>query len=228
VGKALNIGLKEWLKMNDFPYCIITAHDPIFCSINCIEMLIKAMNSNRRIGMASPVYKGENSILAYSPIWGIRKKQVQSRNFDEVEVSELIHQTMTIYRKECIKDIGLYDERFFVYGEEYDLPLRAFFKKWKPSLVWGAEIINPGCASPRPAVAYLLARNSLLLAEKHGGRGHAFLRGILLLLNSIRLFIMNRQRNSQIGRIIGVFHYFRRKFGKPEEYIWKIGRQQNN
>ena len=90
---------------------------------------------------------------------------------------------------ECLRQIGLFDERYFAYGDEHELGLRARRHGWKVVMVWGAIVTNLGTWTESPLRSYLFARNSLLLVRDYAGRWQALLRALLILLNTFRLMI---------------------------------------
>ena len=45
-------------------------------------------------------------------------------------------------RRDCLDEVGLFDERYFSYCEEADLALRARRAGWKVGLVRGARVQN--------------------------------------------------------------------------------------
>jgi GT2 family glycosyltransferase len=74
---------------------------------------------------------------------------------------------------EAIKQVGMFDEQFFMYGEETDWCYR--FKKagWKIVFTPNAEIIHTGGASSRqikPEMRLQLSGSILLFFRKHKGR----------------------------------------------------------
>ena len=79
----------------------------------------------------------------------------------------------------ALRDVGLFDERYFAYCEEADLALRAAAAGWEVGLVRGAIIRNPDLGSRSAAVDYLQLRNTLLLVREHYGRYNAAIRFLL-------------------------------------------------
>jgi len=78
-----------------------------------------------------------------------------------------------LIRCEVIEQIGLLDERFFVYGEETDFCFRAKKKGWKILFAPVAEIIHLGGASSRqvtPEMTLQLRGSILLFIKKHRNR----------------------------------------------------------
>ena len=48
-----------------------------------------------------------------------------------------------LVRRQCLDEIGLFDQRYFAYGDEHDLGARAVRHGWKVVLVWGSIVTNP-------------------------------------------------------------------------------------
>ncbi len=71
--------------------------------------------------------------------------------FDHNSVQEVdwVPGTFTIYRRRMLTQIGLFDERFFIYYEETDLCLRAKRNGWKVFFVPDAEVVHVGGGSAR-------------------------------------------------------------------------------
>jgi GT2 family glycosyltransferase len=161
-GGGLNGVLSKWLASEaSAPYCFVSAHDAIPQG-NCLQMLLASMQNDPRLGIACPEY-GTPSLLKFSPIRCSYFVPVPPRSIGTVELMNIPHGTLTLYRKQCLTEIGLFDERYFAYGDEYDLGLRAQRYHWKVAIVWGAVVINPGSWTPNLMKHYLIPRNSLLL-----------------------------------------------------------------
>src|SRR3546814_8770780 len=65
-----------------------------------------------------------------------------------------------------LREVGLFDERYFAYCEEADLALRAKAQGWETGLVRGAIVVNPHMGTPSRTVDYLQLRNTLLLVRE--------------------------------------------------------------
>lgn len=73
-------------------------------------------------------------------------------------------------RSRCLGEVGLFDPRFFLYGEEVDWCLRAGEHGYKVIFVPGARVWHKGVQrryAPSPQTTYYTARNELLLMRKH-------------------------------------------------------------
>ena len=89
------------------------------------------------------------------------------------------HGTLVLARRNCIQQSGLFDERYFAYGDETEICLRAGLRGWRSALVWGAILVNPGSWTPKPLVSYLYARNMLLTIRMYKGSKWAWIRFVL-------------------------------------------------
>lgn len=188
-GGGFNIVLSDWLSNDsDLHYCFISAHDAI-PKDNCLQMLLESMENNPKLGIVCPEY-GIPFLQKFSPLRCSYFIPINTPNSGNVENVEIPHGTLTLYRKKCLAEIGLFDERYFAYGDEYDLGLRARKYKWEIGMVWGAIVINPGSWTPSPIKHYLISRNSLLLAQDYGGYIQSLLRAFLLLINSITTYLI--------------------------------------
>jgi len=199
-GGGFNTVLRDWLLEEEgSPYCFVCAHDAL-PEKDCLNMLVNAMQSDIKLGIVCPEYGGVSFIPRYSPVRCSYFQYVKERPKGTVEYVDIPHGTLMLYRKECLLETGLYDERYFAYGDEYDLGLRARKKGWKIGLVWGAIVHNPDSWTPSFIRQYLISRNSLLLAKVHGSTCEAVLRSFLLLMNSFRHLLISRHFNGYISR----------------------------
>ncbi len=208
-GGALNVVLKPWLAQNrrdvlpHVPgraearpsdrnvdrYCFISAHDAI-PEPGCLRLLLEAAEADARVGIACPQYR-EPFVGRFSSARGIFPENVPALSTGTAQVVDVPHGTLMLCRRECLQQIGLFDERYFAYGDEHELGLRARRHGWKVVMVWGAIVTNPGTWTESPLRSYLFARNSLLLVRDYAGRWQALLRALLILLNTFRLMIQS-------------------------------------
>ncbi|MCB0170533.1 MAG: glycosyltransferase family 2 protein [Anaerolineae bacterium] len=215
-GGGFNILLKRWLEHQDSPYCFISSHDALPQG-ECLRMLVDVMENDPEVGICCPEY-GIAELPKYSPIRGPYLISTAPRQPGRIEAVDFAHQTLSLFRKQCIREIGLYDERHFAYGDEYEISLRARRHGWQAMIVWGAIVINPGSWTPKPQLSYLLARNTLLLALTYGGWPHAMLRTFLMTLNSLKISLFSKSNKTNFypkARFLGIRDFLLGRYGRP-------------
>ena len=128
------------------------------------------------------------------------------------------HGTLMLLRRECIDEVGLFDERFFSYCEEADLALRARRAGWRVGLIRGARVQNIHIGSGMAIVDYLQTRNTLLLVQEMSGWYHAFIRACITLIQTYR-GVRRPETRAMIfdapARLAGLRDFVLRRFGPP-------------
>jgi len=215
-GGGLNLLLNQWLAEQTSPYCFVSAHDALPQG-DCLKMLVECMEFDERIGIASPEY-GSSELPKYNPVKGPYMVPIPPRISGTVESVDFAHATLMIFRRKCIEEIGVFDERYFAYGDEYDISLKARRCNWKAAVIWGAVVVNPGSWTPKPKLSYLFARNTLLLALTYGGIAHAFMRATFMILNTLRIVLnpfTQKTNFHPIARILGIRDFLLGRYGHP-------------
>ena len=210
-GPALNVLLRKWLETEQTSFCLISAHDAVL-EPGCLQLLLDAMKSDRRIGIACPQYL-DATIVQLSVLHGVRPHIGTPLSRGTVQSVDVPHGTVFLIRRECLDQIGLFDERYFAYGDEHELGARAVRHGWKTALVWGASVTNPETSTPSAWRNYLFARNSLLLVRTCYGRLAALLRAAVILATAARSFFSSD--GSAGARLRGVRDYFAGRYGRP-------------
>jgi N-acetylglucosaminyl-diphospho-decaprenol L-rhamnosyltransferase len=227
-GPAINVALRRWLEQKGSAvaavydrrrpgaYCLISAHDAQPAA-DCVTRLLEAMDRDPKIGIASPEYP-DGSVPRLSARHGVSQEIAAPVHLGEVREIDVPHGTLMIARRECLAQIGLFDERYFAYGDEHELGARARRRGWKVALVGGAMVENPQTSTASELRSYLFTRNSLLLVHDYFGRFAAWRRAALILLNTIRLALRSRGDAfafSPRARWRGCRDYFAGQFGPP-------------
>jgi N-acetylglucosaminyl-diphospho-decaprenol L-rhamnosyltransferase len=166
-GPAHNVVLRRWLQDEHSEFSIVCAHDALPQG-DCLGQVVRALESHPSWGMACPEY-GTPEVPVYAGVRGARLVPVARRPAGTCEEVDYCHGTLAVFRRQCLQEIGLFDERYFAYGDETEIGIRARRSGWKVGLVWGAVVVNPGSWSGSSAIGYLWTRNSLRLARSHGG-----------------------------------------------------------
>ena len=157
-------------------------------------------------------------IFRFSRLLYFRAMPVKPRERGVSEPVDIPNGTPIIaLRRQCLLDIGLFDERYFVYGDELELGLRARRRNWLVCVIWGAIVGNPGTGSSGRVRSYLFARNSLLLVRTQAGWKWATLRLLLMLTNTLRIVAIPRSGDpSDVGaRLSGIRDFLLGRFGPP-------------
>ena len=216
-GGGLNILLTKWLETNDDQFCFVSAHDAL-PQAKCLSMLLDSMQGDsNQIGIACAEY-GVAHLARFSPLLGPRLVYIAPRPSGTIETVPFPHGTLMLLRRRCIQEVGLFDERYFAYGDEMEIGLRARRHGWKVAVVWGAVVVNPGSWTPNRTLSYLATRNSLLMASTYGSRLSAALRVALMVPNTLRLMLSPAARGSAFSpaaRAAAVRDFFLGHFGPP-------------
>ncbi|MCB0338287.1 MAG: glycosyltransferase family 2 protein [Bdellovibrionales bacterium] len=225
-GPAFNSVLKQFLCAPD-DFCILAAHDAL-PQPKCIELMISAFRNDPSIGILCPEY-GDSSVPHFNLLRGTHYLKVESKEPGTIEPVPFPHGTIMGIRKQCVKEIGLFDERFFAYGDEFDLGLRARDKGWKTAMIWGAFVVNPGSWTPDASKGYLFVRNALLLSKKRFGFLLSLFKLLLVIGNTIRLQIFPASRkgafyceNFTYVRFIASRDFLLNRFGSVPDSISRL------
>jgi len=215
-GGAFNLVLKEWLAADGSEFCFISAHDAIPAE-GCVELVLRGMQEDPRIGIACPEY-GISEIPHFSKLRYCLSSPVAARPRGMSEPIEMLHGTVIAFRRQCLQEIGFFDERYFAYGDEHDIGLRACQHNWLVCVVWGAVVKNPGTWTASRTRSYLFARNSLLLIKTHGGRGWAAVRLLFMLPNTLRMLVFSPDKGyafSASARLLAIRDFLLGRYGPP-------------
>lgn len=215
-GGALNVVLQRWLSEEANPFCLMSAHDAMPAA-DCLQLLVAAAEADPRRGIVCPQYP-EPFVARLSSRRGVFPETVEPKTSGSVQEVDVPHGTLMLVRRECLQEIGLFDERYFAYGDEHELGARAVRRGWKVAMIWGAVVTNPGTRTANALRSYLFARNSLLLVHDYFGRPAAWLRTGLLLANTLRLVVFSRDDDfafSGRARWRAVRDHLAGRYGKP-------------
>jgi GT2 family glycosyltransferase len=142
--------------------------------------LLAAAERDTSIGLVGPLVLHADSPDLVQSAGGRLSSAWEAEHFDQnqplSEVGQAARPVMwlsgcaLLARWATVKQIGLFDERFFMYYEEIDWCLRAAASSWRVLNVPQAQLWHKGVSPdyrPGPAVTYYSARNRLLLMRKH-------------------------------------------------------------
>ena len=149
---------------------------------DCVEVLLAECERRPRAGLASADV-GDGLTPVVDRYFGAIPERARVRH--GWEPAGYPHGTLMVARRDCLEEVGLFDERYFAYCEEADLALRARDKGWQVGVVRDAEVRNATVGSHVAVVDYLQLRNTLLLARDHFGRYAATVRTVVALLDLV-------------------------------------------
>jgi GT2 family glycosyltransferase len=173
-----NVGIKIALEQGaDW---ILIANDDTDFAPDCLAKMVEVGNSDATIGILGPmVYHHDepNMIQSAGGVLGrnwlgmhLGRNEVDHSQFSEPHPVEWLSGCAILVRRDVIDQIGMLDERFFMYSEEKEWCMRASKAGWKLVNVPGAKVWHKGVQryyQPKPYVTYYMTRNHLLLLAKH-------------------------------------------------------------
>ena len=160
-------------KYPNFDYYLLLNPDAI-CLPRLLVNLLQAMQEDRRVGIAGPQLMNMDGTLQPSrrrfaslPVLILRALHIDSliKHLDTVDqylmrdafftsttAVDWITGAVMLLRKEALDDVGLFDERFFMYFEDEDLCCRMWQKGWKVYYVPNAKAYHAHIAEGRKKI----------------------------------------------------------------------------
>lgn len=213
-GPGANIGFRWFLAHDAAPWLAVCPHDahPL---PGCMARLVAVTAAQPHAGLASAdVGDGLTPVL--------------DRYFGAIPAAATVaegwepagypHGTLMLARRECLRGVGLFDERYFAYCEEAELALRAKAAGWQVGVVRGAEIRNTDVGSRAAVVDYLQLRNTLLMVREHSGPYHATIRLLIAVADLVAGALSPARRGpywAPGARLLAIAHHLRRRYGPP-------------
>ncbi len=214
-GPAANRGWERWLNATDgAEWSIVAPHDAIV-EPDTVERLLSATGDRDRVGLLSADV-GDKARPEVDHVFGPILLPAQGDGgYESVDYP---HGTLMMASRQCLTEIGLFDERYFAYCEEADLGLRAQAAGFDVGLVRGARVHNPTVGTAKPIADYLMERNTILLVGEHFGRRKAALRLLLTVWHYLIGSASTSRRNpywSAQARRLAIRDALLRRWGAP-------------
>jgi GT2 family glycosyltransferase len=162
--KGNNIGIRA--SSGDYLFLI---NSDVVVSEGCFEKLVRYMDSHPGAGMLGPRILGadgkvQRTCMGFPSLSNTLFRAValdklfpHSRlfgdffltfwSFDDTRPVDVVNGCFWVLRRSAMNDVGLLDERFFMYGEDVDWCKRFAQKGWKVVFVADAEALHYGGAS---------------------------------------------------------------------------------
>lgn len=179
---AYNIGISYLLKETNTEYIMLIGND-IKISCESIEKQIGFLESHDDAYMVAPVLLKKNSMIVEDGGCYINAREYSLKPVNvgipyqnishEAALVDTVTGGMNIAKRSFYETVGLQDEKLFMYSDEVDMGLRAKKHGLKMYIVAEAcawhQHINPKNTTLRhPYSAFLMGRNKIYLAKKHG------------------------------------------------------------
>lgn len=215
-GPGANVGWRRFLERPGPEWLAVSPHDARPWP-GCVANALAELARQPRAGLASADV-GDNLTPSVDRYFGAVPEK--ARVVEGWEPAGYPHGTLLFARRQCLEEIGLFDERYFAYVEEADLALRAGAAGWQSGVVRGAEVRNASIGSSLGVVDYLQQRNTLLLAREHYGRYALFLRTVMAFWHLGAGLVSERQRRrdpywTARARFLALRDYAHGRFGPP-------------
>lgn len=143
-GTAHNIALKKSIE-NNVKYHLVMNPDIVFKSVNILEQIISYLDSNSEVGLLMPKIEypdGQTQYLCkllptpldligrrFFPVEKLTRKknenyELRFSGYDKIMQVPSLSGCFMLLRTSVLRDIGGFDERFFMYCEDLDLSRR--------------------------------------------------------------------------------------------------------
>ena len=203
---AYNVGIKFAREMPEIEAVMLLAND-FRLSKNCVQNLSTYLSSDQRLGMVAPVWVEENtldvvadygceitSFLSMKP-FGAGKKL--SDISEDSRYCDAVGGGTNLATLDFYEQVGLQDEKLFMYSDEVDMSLRArklgiLMGVTKKAQVWHEHINPPNSNNDRPHyVRYLTGRNKIYVSSKHCGVGQQVYIAATYIFGSMAKLLLN-------------------------------------
>jgi len=226
---GVNFGLKYALKRKA-SYVLLLNNDTVV-KPSFLQKLISYGDSKPKVGILSPLIYfpgtkqklwfagGEIDPVRYSGGHVILKETLPEKVTKPYE-TEYISGCAMLIKRQTLSQIGLLDNRFFLYYEDVDFCLRAEKAGFKCVIVPEAKIIHLQTKNKLedPHKEYYLTRNHLLLVSKHAPFRVKLREYVKTLMTVIQKLEVQDDDPKAAYTLKGVKDYFLRRYGKREHW----------
>lgn len=225
-----NVGIKHAVNHNaDF---VMVLNNDTLVHKDLLASLLDTMSRDKKAGLVSPkIYfakgfefhkerykKGDlgrviwyaGGTIDWNNIYGSNRgvDEVDVGQYDDVVETDFATGACMMIRVEVIKQVGMFDEKYFMYFEDADLSMRAKRKDWRvlydpKAILWHKVSQSSGIGSALND--YFITRNRLLFGARYASVRTRF----SLYKESLRLFQNGREWQRR-----GVVDFYLRKFGR--------------
>lgn len=218
-GPSLNVGLRRWLRRGTGDWVVAAPHDALLQPGGIAALLELAADRPRAGVLCADV--GDQATPTVDPVLGAIPGRALVR--EGWEDAHYPHGTLMLFRRQCLDDIGLFDERYFAYNDEADIGIRARAAGWDVGLARGVMVENPSTSTGPAVIDYLRLRNTLLMQHDHFGRRKAAMRSVIGLANVAHATVRPSVRPpwyTGSARLRGITAALRRQWGPPPEDLF--------
>ena len=174
---GFNLGIRAALDQNATHILIInndTLADPFM-----LQALLTSMDAENQGVVAPIIYYAQQPTKIWSAGGDIHPLLLEPRNSHsrDVRLSDTpVQRTFLsgcclLVKRQIFEDVGLFDERFFLYYEDLDFCLRVSQKKWQMQVIPGAKLWHKVSLSSggeqSPNERYYMALSSAIYFRKH-------------------------------------------------------------
>ena len=169
--RACNLGIK-----NANSKFIIFLNNDMYVDKNWLNELLSVIKEDKKIGAVggkilflNGKIQSTGHIMFSNLSWKDRGfMEKDTKQYNQIEQMESLCGGAILYRRECLKDIGPFDERFHMYYEDVDMALRCKKKGWKLLYVPKAIAYHKFRGTATDEFVSLQSRkNSILVVAKH-------------------------------------------------------------
>lgn len=172
-GAALNQGIRE----SESPFVAVLNDDTVPHPA-CLQAMLTATEARYEIGMCAPQIRilGDDLLDSAGMLVARDGSSKQRGHREPVSLFARPQQALfpsgcaALYRRDMLDEVGLFDERFFLYCEDTDLGLRARWKLWECVYVPEAVVehrYSHSSGSASEMKAFYVERNRLFVVIKN-------------------------------------------------------------
>ena len=161
-GKAHNIAIRQAMEKGAKYHCIV--NPDIYFDPGTLEAIEKFMDENPDVGLVQPRTLNTDGSYQYNcklvptPMdligrrflpksWKWLQKLndrfcMKAADYTKVMDVPYLCGCFMVFRLDCLKEVGLFDERFFMYPEDIDISRRIYSSRWRSVYFPGASVVH--------------------------------------------------------------------------------------
>lgn len=213
---------------------VLLLNDDTLVGPDCLSRLVEAAEQDPRIGFVGPmvyhydeprrIQSAGGKLAAFWRSAHLGQNEEDRGQFREPHAVEWISGCGIMARRALIEQIGVLDERYFLYWEETEWCIRARRRGWRVIHVPQAKLWHKGVQRdyrPSPSVTYYATRNRLLTLAKHRAPWLIWLGTCLQMARTLTSWTVRPKwrplRQHRDAMWLGITDFLRRRWGQMPE-----------